>query len=108
MAILNDTNPFNKKAKLDELEALLGKYVPDAEALRTKLKKYDAAYKALTAENAALEKQLGASSKESVLKKLEINEKLRELDELHRMVDVLPPEILQAAKQVSAHKPQER
>ena len=108
MAILNDTNPFNKKAKLDELEALLGKYVPGAEALRTKLKKYDAAYKALTAENAALEKQLGAASKESVLKKLEINEKLRELDELHRMVDGIPPEILQAAKQVSAHKQQER
>ena len=108
MAILNDTNPFNKKAKLDELEALLGKYVPGAEALRTKLKKYDAAYKTLTAENAALEKQLGAASKESVLKKLEINEKLRELDELHRMVDGIPPEILQAAKQVAAHKQQER
>ena len=108
MAILNDTNPFNKKAKLDELEALLGKYVPGAEALRTKFKKYDAAYKALTDENAALEKQLGASSKESILKKLEINEKLRELDELHRMVDGIPPEILQAAKQVAAHKPQER
>lgn len=108
MAILNDTNPFNKKAKLDELEALLDKYIPGTEALRTKLKKYDAAYKALTAENAAMEKQLGAASKESVRKKLEINEKLRELDELHRMVDVLPPEILQAAKQVSAHKQQER
>lgn len=108
MAILNGTNPFNKKAKLDELEALLDKYIPGAEALRTKLKKYGAAYKALTAENAALEKQLDAASKESVLKKLEINEKLRELDELHRMVDVLPPEILQAAKQVAAHKQQER
>ena len=108
MVILNDTNPFNKKAKLDELEALLGKYIPGAEALRTKLKKYDAAYKALTAENTALEKQLGTASKESVLKKLEINEKLRELDELHRMVDGIPPEILQAAKQVAAHKPQER
>ena len=108
MAILNDTNPFNKKAKAEELAALLGKYVPGAETLRTKLKKYDAAYKALTAENAALEKQLGAASKESVLKKLEINEKLRELDELHRMVDGIPPEILQAAKQVAAHKPQER
>ena len=108
MAILNDTNPFNKKAKLDELAALLGKYVPGAEALRTKLKKYDAAYKALTAENAAMEKQLDASSKESVRKKLEINEKLRELDELHRMADGIPPEILQAAKQVAAHKQQER
>ena len=108
MAILNDTNPFNKKAKAEELEALLGKYVPGAEALRTNLKKYDAAYKTLTAENTALEKQLDASSKESVRKKLEINEKLRELDELHRMVDGIPPEILQAAKQVSAHKQQER
>lgn len=108
MAILNDTNPFNKKAKLDELEVLLNKYIPGAEALRTKLKKYDTAYKALTVENAVMEKQLDASSKESVLKKLGINEKLRELDELHRMVDVLPPEILQAAKQVAAHKQQER
>lgn len=34
MAILNDTNPFNKKGKLDELEALLDKYIPGAEALR--------------------------------------------------------------------------
>ena len=108
MAILNDTNPFNKKAKLDELEALLGKYIPSAEALRTKLRKYDATYKTLTAENATLEKQLGAASKESVLKKLEISEKLRELDELHRMADGIPPEILQAAKQVAAHKQQER
>lgn len=108
MAILNDTNTFNKKAKLDELETLLNKYIPGAEALRTKLKKYDAAYKALTAENAAMEKRLDASSKESVLKKLEFNEKLWELDELHRMVDGIPPEILQAAKQVAAHKQQER
>ena len=108
MAILNDTNPFNKKTKAEELAALLDKYIPGAEAMRTKLRKYDAAYRELTAENAALEKQLGAASKESVLKKLEINEKLRELDELHRMVDGIPPEILQAAKQVSAHKQQER
>ena len=108
MAILNDTNPFNKKAKLDELAALLGKYVPGAEALRTKLKKYDAAYKALTAENAALNKQLGAASKESVRKKLEISQKLGELEELHRMVDALSPEILQAAKRAAVYKAQER
>ena len=72
------------------------------------LKKYDIAYKALTAENAAMEKQLDAAAKGSILKKLEINEKLRELDELHHMVDVLPPEILQAAKHVATHKRQER
>ena len=108
MAILNDTNPFNKKAKAEELAALLDKYIPGAEAMRTKLRKYDAAYRELTAENAALEKQLGAASKESVRKKLEISQKLGELEELHRMVDALPPEILQAAKRAAVYKAQER
>ena len=108
MAILNDTNPFNKKAKAEELAALLDKYIPGAEAMRTKLRKYDAAYRELTAENSALEKQLGAASKESVRKKLEISQKLGELEELHRMVDALPPEILQVAKQTAVYKGQEK
>ena len=108
MAILNDTNPFNKKTKAEELAALLDKYIPGAEAMRTKFRKYDAAYRELTAENAALEKQLGAASKESVRKKLEISQKLGELEELHRMVDALPPEILQAAKRAAVYKAQER
>ena len=96
MAILNDTNPFNKKAKTEELAALLDKYIPGAEAMRTKLRKYDAAYRELTAENAALEKQLGAASKESVRKKLEISQKLGELEELHHMVDAIPDEVIRA------------
>ncbi len=108
MAILNDTNPFNKKAKAEELAALLDKYIPGAEAMRTKLRKYDAAYRELTAENAALEKQLGAASKESVRKKLEISQKLGELEELHRIVEAIPPEILQAAKRTVVYKAQER
>ena len=108
MAILNDTNPFNKKAKAEELAALLDKYIPGAEAMRTKLRKYDAAYRELTAENAALEKQLGAASKESVRKKLEISQKLGELEELHRIVEAIPPEILQAAKRTVVYKVQER
>ena len=108
MAILNDTNPFNKKTKAEELAALLDKYIPGAEAMRTKLRKYDAAYRELTAEKAALEKQLGAASKESVRKKLEISQKLGELEELHRMVDALPPEILQVAKRAAVYKAQER
>ena len=107
MAILNDTNPFNKKAKAEELAALLDKYIPGAEAMRTKLRKYDAAYRELAAENAALEKKLGAVSKESVHKKLESSQKLGELEELHRMVEALPPEILQTAKRAAVHKTQE-
>ena len=75
--------------------------------MRTKLRKYDAAYRELAAENAALEKKLGAVSKESVHKKLEISQKLGELEELHRMVEALPPEILQTAKRAAVHKTQE-
>ena len=66
MAILNDSNPFNKKSKAEELEALLDKYIPSVEIMRTKLKKYDKTYKELTAENAALEQKLSSASRESI------------------------------------------
>ena len=96
MAILNDSNPFNKKVKAEELEALLDKYIPGVEVMRTKLKKYDKTYKELTAENAELEKKLSSASKESVRKKLEISQKLNELDELRRTVDAIPNEVIRA------------
>ena len=94
MAILNDSNPFNKKAKAEELEKLLDKYVPGVEAMRTKLKKYDKTYKELTAENAELEKELNSASRESIQKKLEIQRKLSELDELRRTVDSIPDAVI--------------
>lgn len=94
MAILNDSNPFNKKSKADELEALLDKYIPGVEAMRTKLKKYDKTYKELTAENAELEKELNSASRESIQKKLEIQRKLSELDELRRTVDSIPDAVI--------------
>ena len=96
MAILNDSNPFNKKAKTEELEALLDKYIPGVEVMRTKLKKYDKTYKELTEENAELERKLSSASKESVRKKLEISQKLNELDELRRTVDAIPDEVIRA------------
>ena len=104
MAILNDSNPFNKKAKAEELEALLDKYIPGVEIMRTKLKKYDKTYKKLTEENAELEKKLSSASKESVRKKLEISQKLNELDELRRTVDAIPDEVIRAySAQRNAH-----
>jgi len=41
LKLMTDTNLLNKKSKMEELEALLDKYVPATEALRTKLRKYD-------------------------------------------------------------------
>ena len=99
MEILADTNPFNKKAKAEELETLLDKYIPGVESMRTKLKKYDNAYRDLTAENAELEKKLDSASRESVHRRLEINQKLRELDELRGTVDAIPDEIIRAYAQ---------
>lgn len=99
MAILNDTNPFNKKAKAEELEALLGKYVPGAEALRTKLRKYDKAYKALSDENSALEAELQTAkdaSKEKIADRLKYGKTEQELCELHALIDNMPPEIVAA------------
>ena len=94
MAILNDSNPFNKKSKAEELETLLDKYVPGVEAMRAKLKKYDKTYKELTVENAELEKELNSASRESIQKKLEIQRKLSELDELRRTVDSIPDAVI--------------
>lgn len=108
MAILNESNPFNKKSKAEELAELLDKYIPGVEVMRTRLKKYDKVYKELIEENAELEKKLTIASRESIQKKLEVQRKLSELDELRRMVDVLPPDILQAARKIAVHKPQER
>ena len=96
LAIQSDSNLFNKKEKTEELEILLDKYIPGAERLRTKLKQYDKLYKELSAEKVDLEKQLSSATKESVKRKLEITQKLSELDELRRTVDAIPDDIIQA------------
>ncbi len=93
MALLSDINPLNAKKRAAEIEALLDRYIPGVEKMRTRLKKYNTAYKELKAEVAALEKEVDAS-KESVLKRLETAQKLRELEELQKVVDNIPKEIL--------------
>ena len=49
---------------------------------------------ALRERNAELEKKLSSASKESVRKKLEISQKLNELDELRRTVDAIPDAVI--------------
>ncbi len=97
MALLSDINPLNAKKRAAEIEALLDKYIPGVEKMRTRLKKYNTAYKELKAEVATLEKEVDAS-KESVLKRLETAQKLRELEELQKVVDNIPKEILDTYK----------
>ena len=95
MALLADINPLNAKKRAAEIEALIEKYIPRVEKMRTQLKKYNSAYKELKAEVAALEKEVDAS-KESVIRRIETAQKLRELEELQKVVSNIPEEILKA------------
>ncbi|MBE6771135.1 MAG: plasmid recombination protein [Ruminococcaceae bacterium] len=104
MTLMADTNIINKKTKTEELEALLERYIPGVEALRTKLKRYDKAYKELTEEVSELEKKLDSASKDSVQRKLEINQKLSELEELRKTVDAIPPEFIKTVRNNAANK----
>ena len=104
MILMADTNIINKKTKTEELKALLERYIPGVEAMRTKLKRYDKAYKELTEEVSELEKKLDSASKDSVQRKLEINQKLSELEELRKTVDGLPPELIKIARNNAANK----
>ena len=95
LKLLDEVNPLNAKKKSTEIEALLEQYIPSVERMQTQMRKYDAAYKALRAENAGLKKQVN-SSKESIKRQLEVSQQLQELEELRRTVKHIPPEILQA------------
>ena len=95
LQLLSEVNPLNAQKKSAELEALLEDYIPGVERMQTRLRKYDAAYKTLQAENIGLKKQVD-SGKESVKHRLEVAQQLQELDDLRRTVENIPPEILQA------------
>ena len=86
MDLIHDINPLNAKRKAAELEALLGKYIPGVEKMRTQLKQYDAAYKQLKAES--------DSGKLTVAQQMEIAQKLSEYEDLRRVVEQIPEEIL--------------
>ena len=99
MTLMADSNLLNKKSKMEELGALLDKYVPASEAMRTKLKKYDKAYRELSDENTALEAELKTTQnagREKIANKLKYGKMEQELSELHALMDNIPPEIIAA------------
>ncbi len=103
MKLLDEVNPLNAKKKSAEIETLLEQYIPGVERMQTQMRKYDAAYKALRAENAGLKKQVN-SSKESIKRQLEVSQQLQELEELRRTIKNIPQEVLDAYAQISSVK----
>ena len=94
LSLISEVNPLNKARKSAEIEALLERYIPSVEKMRTQIKRYDSAFKTLKAEKAELEREVNAS-KESVVKRLELMQKLNDYEELRRTVEAIPPEIMQ-------------
>ena len=93
LSLISEVTPLNKARKSAEIEALLVRYIPSVEKMRTQLKRYDSAFKTLKAEKAELEQEINAS-KESVVKRLELMQKLNDYEELRRTVEAIPPEIM--------------
>lgn len=69
--------------------------------MKTVLRGYECKISALKAENARIEKDID-SSKESIQKRLEINQKLTEYEDLKRTVEAIPAEILAAYSTLNA------
>ncbi len=111
LQLMTEANLLNKKSKMEELETLLDKYVPATEALRTKLRKYDKVYKALSDENSALEAELQIAkdaSKEKIADRLKYGKTEQELCELHALIDNMPPEIVAAYRRKTTGLQNER
>ena len=57
-AVMDDANVFNAKGKLQEVEALLKRFIPSVERMQTQLDQYKVAFTDTTAENASLKKEI--------------------------------------------------
>ena len=90
---LSEVTPLNAKKKSAEIETLLDKYIPAAEKMMTRMKKLKNAYRELKAELTQLEKEKDAS-KESVLRRLELEQQVRELENSQKILEAIPEEVL--------------
>lgn len=100
--LLSELTPLNAKKKAAEIAAILEDYIPGVEELMTKMKKANRAAKELRGELSQIKKELDGS-KASVLRQLELEQKVQTLNDLQDMVDALqqtldkiPPDVLAA------------
>lgn len=104
MELLSGTNPLNARSRTAEVEKLLDEYIPGVEKMKTRLKRYSAENKTLKEEKAELEGKLKSAEgagKEKIANRLKYAGMEKELQELHAMVDTIPPEIMAAFRERS-------
>ena len=104
MELLSGTNPLNARSRAAEVKQLLDEYIPGVEKMKTRLKRYSTESKALKEEKAELEGKLKSAEeagKEKIANRLKYAGMEKELQELHAMVDTIPPEIMAAFRERS-------
>lgn len=106
--LLAGVTTFNAKSRLEAIQALLEKYVPNVERMQTQLKRYSGAFTDTAAENkrlkaevaalkgdkAELEKQLKAATTESIRKRLNTAKLQENYEKASSLLSRIPPEVL--------------
>ena len=93
-----DITPFNAGKKKEEALSMLKKWFPQMENFSGQLKKYKVTINDLLAENEKLEARAKASEKGKMKDTMERAKLKSELDNMQRLVDRIPPEVLAELK----------
>ena len=107
-ATLDGINPLNAGKKKEEALSLLKKWFPQMENFSGQLKKYKVTINDLLEENEKLEARARASESGKIKDRMERAKLKSELDDLQRLVDRIPPDILAELKRQQRHYGKER
>ena len=107
-ATLDGINPLNAGKKKEEALSMLKKWFPQMGNFSGQLKKYKVTINDLLAENEKLEARAKASEKGKMKDTMERAKLKSELDNLQRLVDRIPPDILAELKRQQRHTVKER
>lgn len=106
--LLADVTAFNAKSRIEAIQALLEKYIPNVERMQNQLKRYSGAFTDTAAENkrlkaeitalkgnkAELEKQLKTATTESIQKRLKTGKLQEDYEKAKSLLSRIPPEVL--------------
>ena len=107
-AALDGINPLNAGKKKEEALAMLRKWFPQMENFGGQLKKYRVTINDLLEENKKLEARAKAGERKKIQEAMGQAKLESELYNLQRLVDRIPPELMQQLRQEMKQKSQER
>ena len=107
-AALDGINPLNAGKKKEEVLVMLRKWFPQMENFGGQLKKYRVTINDLLEENKKLEARANAGERKKMQEAMEQARLESELYNLQRLVNRIPPELMQQLRQEMKHKSQER